>query len=78
LVLLDIHLPDLDGREVLLRLKANPATAAIPVMVVSADATAHQEQRMWEAGACSYITKPIDVQKLLRAVEGFLKYEVSV
>ncbi len=78
LILLDIHLPDLDGRDVLLRLKANSATAAIPVMVVSADATAHQEQRMWEAGASCYITKPIDVQKLLRAVEGFLKHEVCV
>src|SRR5271165_1514698 len=78
LILLDIHLPDLDGREVLSRLKANPATAAIPVMVVSADATVHQEQRMWEAGASCYMTKPIDVQKLLRAVEGFLKHEVLV
>lgn len=78
LILLDVHLPDLDGREVLVRLKADPATAAIPVMVVSADATVHQEQRMWEAGACRYLTKPIDVQKLTRAVEDILQYEATV
>jgi CheY-like chemotaxis protein len=72
LILLDVHLPDLDGRAVLVRLKADPITAAIPVLVVSADATAHQELRMREAGALGYITKPVDVQKLLKSVEEVL------
>jgi CheY-like chemotaxis protein len=75
LILLDVHLPDLDGREVLERLKADPVTAAIPVMVVSADATSRQEQRMREAGACGYLTKPLDVPQLLKAVEELLQYD---
>jgi signal transduction histidine kinase/ActR/RegA family two-component response regulator len=79
LILLDVHLPDLDGRAVLVRLKADPITAAIPVLVVSADATARQELRMREAGALGYITKPVDVQKLLNSVEEVLgKYAATV
>jgi PAS domain S-box-containing protein len=79
LVLLDIHLPDLDGRDVLLRLKANAATAEIPVIVVSADATARQEARMRDAGARGYITKPVDVQQLLQAVEEVIgEYEATL
>ena len=78
LIMLDVHLPDMDGRDVLFKLKADPKTASIPVMVVTADATARQEQRMWEAGACCYLTKPLDIQKLLKAVEELLVYEATV
>ena len=46
LILLDIHLPDLDGDEVLARLQADPATREIPVVVLSADATEHSSERL--------------------------------
>jgi PAS domain S-box-containing protein len=69
LVLLDLHLPDLDGDEVLRRLRADPRTADIPVIVLSADATRDQIERLKLAGAVDYVTKPIDVSVFLRAVK---------
>jgi CheY-like chemotaxis protein/anti-sigma regulatory factor (Ser/Thr protein kinase) len=68
LILLDLHLPDLPGREVLEQLKRDPATAAIPVVVLSADATPAQFERLLAAGAAGYLTKPIDVESLLDTV----------
>jgi len=74
LVLLDVHLPDIDGKDVLVQLRADPRTAHIPVVVVSADATPRQEQRLRKAGALDYLTKPLDVQKLLAVVEETLEH----
>jgi PAS domain S-box-containing protein len=68
LILLDLHLPDLHGREVLDQLKRDPATAAIPVVVLSADATPAQFERLLAAGAAGYLTKPIDVRSLLDTI----------
>jgi CheY-like chemotaxis protein len=68
LILLDLHLPDLHGREVLQQLKRDPATAAIPVIVLSADATPAQVERLRAAGAADYATKPIDLEWLLDTV----------
>lgn len=69
LVLLDLHLPDISGDEVLQRLRDDPQTAAIPVAVVSADATTGQVQRLLNAGALTYLTKPIDVGELLAVLD---------
>jgi PAS domain S-box-containing protein len=70
LILLDLHLPDLHGREVLDQLKRDPATAVIPVVVLSADATSTQVERLCAAGAADCTTKPIDVEWLLDTVTG--------
>jgi PAS domain S-box-containing protein len=72
LVLLDLHLPDIPGEEVLRRLRADARTAAIPVIVVSADATAGSLERLRQAGADAYLTKPLDVDEFLAVVERFL------
>ena len=69
LILLDVHLPDLDGCAVLSRLKASEATRDIPVVVVSADATARQIDRLMTAGASTYLTKPIDVTKFFQVLD---------
>ena len=69
LILLDLHLPDMLGEEVLRRIWADPATRTIPVAVLSADATARQQQRLLAAGAVAYLTKPLDVAALLRIVD---------
>lgn len=69
LILLDLHLPDMPGADVLADLQANEATRRIPTVVVSADATAGEFQRVMEAGARDYITKPIDVSHFYRVVE---------
>ena len=64
LVLLDLHLSDINGDEILRQLRDDPATASIPVVVVSADATAAQMRRLLAEGASSYLTKPLDIQAL--------------
>ncbi len=68
LVLLDLHLPDLHGREVLRQLRADPVTAGIPIVVLSADATPAQVEHLMAEGADGYLTKPIDVETLLETV----------
>ena len=69
LILLDLHLPDIPGQEVLERLRSEPTTSDIPVVVVSADATAGQVERLMASGARAYLTKPIDVRQLLRILD---------
>jgi diguanylate cyclase (GGDEF)-like protein/PAS domain S-box-containing protein len=59
LILLDIKMPGLDGHEVLTRLKADPATAAIPVIFVTALSEATNEAGGLKLGAADYITKPV-------------------
>jgi CheY-like chemotaxis protein len=71
-ILLDLHLPDIPGEEVLRRLRADTRTALIPVIVVSADATPSSLQRLLLGGANAYLTKPLDVDDFLREVERFL------
>jgi PAS domain S-box-containing protein len=66
LILLDLHLPDMPGLEVLQRLRRNPETRSIPVVVVSADATPEHIQQLLAAGARSYVTKPFDISSILR------------
>ena len=65
LILLDLHLPDISGQEILDRLKGDPRTAGIPVVIVSADATPGQIERLLAAGANSYLTKPLDIASIL-------------
>jgi CheY-like chemotaxis protein len=69
LVLLDLHLPDLNGEQVLHRLREDPLTASVPVVIVSADATPSQVRRLLTAGASQYLTKPIDVAQLLAVLD---------
>jgi PAS domain S-box-containing protein len=71
-ILLDLHLPDIPGEEVLRRLRTDARTRAIPVIVVSADATNASLERLQAAGADAYLTKPLDVDEFLRTVERFL------
>jgi len=69
LVFLDLHLPDMPGAEVLQRLRAHEETAGIPVVILSADATARQIERQLAAGAKAYLTKPLDINEVLRLVD---------
>ena len=65
LVFLDFHLPDINGDEVLRRLKTDKRTRAIPVYMLSADAMTDQIKRLKELGAADYLTKPLDIEKFL-------------
>jgi CheY-like chemotaxis protein len=69
LVLLDLHLPDMPGEEVLRRLQSSPKAAEIPVVVLSADARPGLIQRLLDQGARAFLTKPLDVKELLELVD---------
>ena len=69
LVLLDLNLPDIHGSELLHQLKNNPATKDIPVIILSADVSPTQIERMLQAGASNYLTKPFEIKRLLCLVD---------
>lgn len=69
LILLDLHLPDLHGAEVLKRLKAEPATAAVPVAVLSAEAEPGTIRTMRGSGVVAYLTKPLNLTELGKLVD---------
>ncbi len=69
LILLDLHLPDIAGDELLRRLRDDPATRRIPVVMLSADAMPRQIDRLMAAGARAYLTKPLDVRKFFALVD---------
>jgi CheY-like chemotaxis protein len=69
LILLDLNLPDIHGSEVLRRLQNEPVTAKVPVVVLSADATPSQIERLLTAGARNYLTKPFDIDPFLAVVD---------
>ncbi len=71
LILLDLHLPDLHGEQVLKELRAEPVTAAIPVVVLSADATPGVIRRLLAGGALAYLTKPLDLAELGVMLDSF-------
>src|SRR5205814_6175646 len=68
LILLDLHLPDIPGWEVLSRLQQHDKTRDVPVIIISADATTRQIDRLMKAGARAYLTKPLDIPEFLKAI----------
>jgi CheY-like chemotaxis protein len=77
LILLDLHWPVLPGHEVLARLRADELTRDIPVVVISADATSRQIQRLMSAGACSYLTKPLDIGEFFRVIDETMRHRAG-
>ncbi len=72
LILLDMHLPDIDGLELLRHLKDDDELSSIPVVVVSADATAAQIEAALTAGAAHYVTKPVNLASFLAVLDDLL------
>ena len=70
LILLDLHLPDMPGETVLRRLWSSPATADIPVAILSADARPALIERLLAEGVRGFLTKPLDIKELLGLVDG--------
>lgn len=72
-ILMDIQLPGTDGLELTRRVKADPATASIPVIAVTAYAMKGDEQRIRQAGCDDYIGKPIDLGSFVAKVRSHLR-----
>ncbi|HUZ40560.1 MAG TPA: PAS domain S-box protein [Acidimicrobiales bacterium] len=72
LILLDVHMPDLSGYDVLELLRDEASTASIPVVMLSADASHEQVQKFSDAGARDYLTKPLDLRIFLSQLEFYL------
>ncbi len=72
LLLIDVHLPGLDGLALTRRLRADPATASIPVFVVTAHARPEDRQAALEAGCSAWLTKPLDTRLFARTMSHFL------
>jgi signal transduction histidine kinase/CheY-like chemotaxis protein len=73
LLLLDLHLPDLSGDEILRQIRANPATADLPVAILSAEASPDVIRRMRASGVTAYLTKPLDLAELGRLIDSFVE-----
>ncbi|WP_435006977.1 response regulator [Tundrisphaera lichenicola] len=73
LILMDLSLPMVDGWEAIRRLKSDPATAATPVIALTAHAVSGDRERAFAAGSDDYDTKPIDFQRLLFKIETALQ-----
>lgn len=72
-ILLDRHLPDASGDDVLRALRGDPETAHLPVVFLSGDAMPEQIQELLDAGADGYLTKPFDIAELLATVDRLLE-----
>jgi two-component system cell cycle response regulator DivK len=72
LILMDVQLPVMTGYEATRRLKADPRTAQIPVVAVTAHAMRGEEARAREAGCDAYLTKPVDLQRFREVLWGLL------
>ncbi len=75
LVLLDIHMQEMDGYEVLGHIKGNPRTADIPVILFTADTEEYGDRKGYDMGAAGYIRKPFEPRLLLDTIEGVLQTE---
>ena len=78
IILLDLNLPGTDGREVLTEVKADPALRSIPVVVLTTSSDERDIDRCYQAGANSYINKPVDLDGFLRAIQRLKEFWFEV
>jgi len=72
LILMDINLPGMDGFEALSQLRASAETVELPVIAISANALLSEAERALAAGFAAYLTKPVDVPRLLEQIDSFM------
>jgi CheY-like chemotaxis protein len=73
LILMDIHLPGMDGLSVVREMKTSDRTRSIPILALTAHAMRGDKDRFLDAGCDGYISKPIDVKTFIQSIAGFLK-----
>ena len=72
LILMDIQLPDIDGYEATMRIKAIPALKSIPIIAVTSYALSGDDAKAFEAGCDAYVSKPFSPRALLKKIQEFL------
>lgn len=77
IVLMDLHLPEMDGITATRIIKADERNRHIPVLALTASAMKGEEQKLIDKGFDGYVAKPIEVKKLLEAITGSLKAKVD-
>ncbi|SMB89657.1 two-component system, cell cycle response regulator DivK [Thermanaeromonas toyohensis ToBE] len=75
LILMDIQLPDIDGITLTRLLKQDPATSHIPIIAVTSYAYEKEKDLFSQAGGDGYLTKPIEIESLLKVVTQFIRGE---
>jgi CheY-like chemotaxis protein len=73
LILMDIHLPGIDGLSVIREMKSDPQTGGIPILALTAHAMRGDKDRFLDAGCDGYISKPIDVKTFLTSIKSYLR-----
>lgn len=73
IILMDIHLPGMDGLSVVRQMKTDERTQRVPILALTAHAMRGDRDRFLDAGCDGYISKPIDVKTFLSAIEGYMK-----
>lgn len=74
LVLLDLNMPQMDGREVLREIRGDPALATIPVVVLTTSEAERDVVASYDLGASGFVTKPVDVDELFKLIEAVEQY----
>jgi len=74
LILMDLTLPDIDGKEATRRIKADPATKSIPVIALTAHAMAGDKEMALAAGCDDFDTKPVDMPRLLEKIAALKRH----
>ena len=74
LILLDILMPDMDGYQILRRLKEDPKTQSLPVIMLTVKKWSEDIKKAMETGAADYIVKPFNPAEVLKKIEGVLKH----
>jgi CheY-like chemotaxis protein len=77
-IVLDVKLPKIDGLEVLRKLKSNPRTRSIPVVMLSSSNIDNDVTRAYQLGASSYVQKPVDFERFRRTVRDIGAYWMTV
>jgi two-component system cell cycle response regulator DivK len=77
LILMDLRMPRMDGFEAIREIRKDPTTAGIPIIAISAWASAKHKERAMEAGANDHFTKPVDLPRLLETIDRLLSSHKS-
>lgn len=78
LILLDLNLPGMDGREVLSEIKSDPTLAIIPVVILTTSSAEQDILRTYQLHANCFITKPVDFQQFIRVVQSIEDFWFSI